>query len=57
MLFRSLTGCPPELLADAERAAAENVKRVHRASDPLGQSLRDVTALVEFKTVWHPMGA
>jgi len=52
-----LTGCPPELVADAERAAAENVKRVHRTADPLGQSLADITALVEFKTVWHPMGA
>ena len=28
-----LTGCPPELAADAEIAAAENVKRVHRGPD------------------------
>jgi acyl-CoA reductase-like NAD-dependent aldehyde dehydrogenase len=52
-----LTGCQPEMAADAERAAAENVKRVHQAPDPLGQSLADITALMEFKTVWHPMGA
>jgi acyl-CoA reductase-like NAD-dependent aldehyde dehydrogenase len=52
-----LTGCQPEMAADAERAAAENVKRVHQAPDPLGQSLADITALMEYKTVWHPMGA
>jgi acyl-CoA reductase-like NAD-dependent aldehyde dehydrogenase len=50
-----LTGCPEELRADAEASAAENVKRVHRAGK--GQHLREITALVEFKTVWHPMGA
>jgi len=57
-----LTGCPPELVADAERAAAENVKRVHRAStadvfSAAAQHLSEITAFVEFKTVWHPMGA
>jgi acyl-CoA reductase-like NAD-dependent aldehyde dehydrogenase len=51
-----LTGCPDELVADAERAAADNVKRVHRAG-PAGQHLSEITAFVEFKTVWHPMGA
>jgi acyl-CoA reductase-like NAD-dependent aldehyde dehydrogenase len=50
-----LTGCPEELRADAEASAAENVKRVHRAGK--GPHLREITALVEFKTVWHPMGA
>ena len=51
-----LTGCPDELVADAERAAADNVKRVHRAGEA-AQHLSEVTAFVEFKTVWHPMGA
>jgi hypothetical protein len=49
------TGCPDELVADAG-AAADNVKRVHRAG-PAGQHLSEITAFVEFKTVWHPMGA
>ena len=57
-----LTGCPDELAADAEMAAAENVKRVHRAPDvdpydPRAQSPYEVTAFTETKTVWHPMGA
>ena len=42
--------------------AAENVKRVHRAPDvdpfaAAAQSPYEITALMEFKTVWHPMGA
>jgi acyl-CoA reductase-like NAD-dependent aldehyde dehydrogenase len=57
-----LTGCRQDLLPDAEVAAAENVKRVHRgpSGDPFdrgGQDLAEITALMEFKTVWHPMGA
>jgi acyl-CoA reductase-like NAD-dependent aldehyde dehydrogenase len=57
-----LTGCPPDMVADAERAAAENVKRVHRAPtddvfSAAAQHLSEITAFVEFKTVWHPMGA
>jgi acyl-CoA reductase-like NAD-dependent aldehyde dehydrogenase len=51
-----LTGCPDDLIPEAERAAADNVKRVHRAG-PAGQHLSEITAFVEFKTVWHPMGA
>ncbi len=51
-----LTGCPDDLIPEAERAAADNVKRVHRAG-PAEQHLSEVTAFVEFKTVWHPMGA
>jgi len=51
-----LTGCPDDLIAEAERAAADNVKRVHRAG-PAEQHLSEITAFVEFKTVWHPMGA
>ena len=57
-----LTGCPPELAAEAEIAAAENVKRVHRGPDvdpfdARAQSPYEITALMETKTVWHPMGA
>jgi acyl-CoA reductase-like NAD-dependent aldehyde dehydrogenase len=57
-----VTGVPAEMLADVERLAAENVKRVVRGRDvdpfsPEAQSPYDVTGLMEFKTVWHPMGA
>ena len=57
-----VTGVPADLAAEAERLSAENVKRVVRARevDPFSneaQSPYDVTALMEFKTVWHPMGA
>jgi hypothetical protein len=57
-----VTGVPADLAAEAERLSAENVKRMVRARDvdPFSdeaQSPYDVTALMEFKTVWHPMGA
>ena len=57
-----LTGCPGDLAKEAEAAAAENVKRVHRAPDadpfdPRSQSPYEITALMELKTVWHPAGA
>ncbi len=57
-----LTGCPDDLVRDAEVLSAENVKRVHRgpAVDPFddhAQDLAEITALMEFKTVWHPIGA
>jgi hypothetical protein len=42
-------------LADLERSAAENVKRVVRGTAD-GQSLWDIAAFVELKTVWHPIG-
>jgi acyl-CoA reductase-like NAD-dependent aldehyde dehydrogenase len=43
------------LRADLETGAAENVKRVvHGTVD--GQSLYDVSAFLELKTVWHPIG-
>jgi acyl-CoA reductase-like NAD-dependent aldehyde dehydrogenase len=56
------TGVPEELRKEIEELSAENVKRVHRApdADPFSdeaQSPYEITALVEFKTVWHPMGA
>jgi len=44
-------GQTPEL----EQAAAENVKRiVHGQAD--SQSLWDISAFLELKTVWHPIG-
>jgi acyl-CoA reductase-like NAD-dependent aldehyde dehydrogenase len=57
-----VTGVPDEFLTAVERLAAENVKRVHRApsGDPFNadaQSPYEITALMEFKTVWHPIGA
>jgi hypothetical protein len=42
-------------LAELERAAAENVKRVVRGAAD-GQSLWDIASFVELKTVWHPIG-
>jgi acyl-CoA reductase-like NAD-dependent aldehyde dehydrogenase len=57
-----VTGVPDEMIQQVEELAAENVKRVHRAPDadpfaPEAQSPYEVTALMEFKTVWHPIGA
>jgi acyl-CoA reductase-like NAD-dependent aldehyde dehydrogenase len=43
------------LVSDLERAAADNVKRVvHGAPDT--QSLYEISAFLELKTVWHPIG-
>jgi acyl-CoA reductase-like NAD-dependent aldehyde dehydrogenase len=47
-------GVSPELLEEAERAAAGNVKRVIH---PKSASPYEVTAFMETKTVWHPKGA
>jgi acyl-CoA reductase-like NAD-dependent aldehyde dehydrogenase len=43
------------LRADLERAAAENVKRVVSGL-PDAQSLYEISAFLELKTVWHPIG-
>jgi acyl-CoA reductase-like NAD-dependent aldehyde dehydrogenase len=43
------------LRADLERAAAENVKRVVHGK-PDAQSLYEISAFLELKTVWHPIG-
>ena len=43
------------LRTDLERAAAENVKRVV-VSEPDAQSLWEISAFLELKTVWHPIG-
>jgi acyl-CoA reductase-like NAD-dependent aldehyde dehydrogenase len=57
-----LAGAPDDLLAPLEEAAADNVKRTVRSTaadwfDEAAQSPYAVTALMEMKTVWHPMGA
>jgi acyl-CoA reductase-like NAD-dependent aldehyde dehydrogenase len=56
-----ITGVPEDMRADVEVQSAENVKRVVRADgadifSAAAQSPYLVTALMEFKTVWHPMG-
>ncbi|GAA3017884.1 aldehyde dehydrogenase family protein [Actinokineospora globicatena] len=56
-----LTGAPPELRVDLERSAAGTVKRVPRVptTEPDWTERPDIArlrALVETKTVWHPMG-
>jgi acyl-CoA reductase-like NAD-dependent aldehyde dehydrogenase len=43
------------LRAELERAAAENVKRVVVGA-PDVQSLYEISAFLELKTVWHPIG-
>ena len=56
-----LTGADPGQAADLERAVADNVKRVLRApaaepdwtADP---GTRRLSAFLETKTVWHPLG-
>ena len=45
----------PSVDAELERAAAENVKRVHHAK-PDVQSPWEISAFLELKTVWHPIG-
>jgi len=59
-----ITGLSEDLRPDVERLAADNVKRVVRAHDgqrewltERAQSPYAVTAFMEMKTVWHPMGA
>jgi hypothetical protein len=59
-----VTGVPDEHVAEVERLAAENVKRVVRAESGQTDWLSDraqspyaVTSFMEMKTVWHPMGA
>ncbi|TME89439.1 MAG: aldehyde dehydrogenase [Chloroflexi bacterium] len=49
-----LTGADGDA-AELERLGAENVKRVVRGKAD-GQSPYDITAFLELKTVWHPIG-
>ncbi len=56
-----LAGAPPDLEADLEMAAADNVKRVLRRSRPepdwsAEPSPARMLSFVEIKTVWHPVG-
>ena len=58
-----VTGCAPELAADAARQAAATITRVVRASDAerqwadeSAQSPYLIDAFCETKTVWHPKG-
>jgi hypothetical protein len=51
----------PELAAELEVAAADNLKRVRRApaAEPdwtLEPELSAMTGFLETKTVWHPIG-
>jgi len=50
-----VTGAGDDLAAELEQAAAENVKRVVHGS-PDAQSLYEISAFLELKTVWHPIG-
>lgn len=49
-----VTGVEGDLVAEAETAAAGNVKRVVRQSSV--RSPNEATAFMDFKTVWHPKG-
>jgi acyl-CoA reductase-like NAD-dependent aldehyde dehydrogenase len=55
-----VSGVPDDALPEVEQLAAENVKRVvgkrNGGAEP-AESPYAVTALMEMKTVWHPMGA
>jgi acyl-CoA reductase-like NAD-dependent aldehyde dehydrogenase len=56
-----LCGVPAESVADLERAAAENLKRVVRPQRREPDWFRDpgldrMLAFLETKTVWHPIG-
>jgi hypothetical protein len=42
-------------LADAERAGADNVKRIIKGNE--ARSPYEASAFMEMKTVWHPKGA
>jgi acyl-CoA reductase-like NAD-dependent aldehyde dehydrogenase len=57
-----LTGVPDHLVGEVEAMAAGNVKRTIREDVPdwfshAAQSPYSITAFMEMKTVWHPMGA
>jgi acyl-CoA reductase-like NAD-dependent aldehyde dehydrogenase len=50
-----VVGCTPDEVAEIEKAAADNVKRVVRM--PAGElSPHLITAFMEMKTIWHPIG-
>jgi len=50
-----VVGCTPDEVAEIEKAAADNVKRVVKM--PAGElSPHLITAFMEMKTIWHPIG-
>ncbi len=50
-----VAGCTPDEVTEIEKAAADNVKRVVKhAPDEMSPYL--ITAFMEMKTVWHPVG-
>jgi len=50
-----VAGCTPDEVTEVEKAAADNVKRV--VKHPAGElSPYLITAFMEMKTVWHPVG-
>jgi len=50
-----VAGCSPDEVTAIEKAAADNVKRVVKvAPDEMSPYL--ITAFMEMKTVWHPVG-
>jgi acyl-CoA reductase-like NAD-dependent aldehyde dehydrogenase len=54
-----LTGAPADLARTCEQAAAENLKRVLRPAETdwrADPGITRMTAFLETKTVWHPVG-
>ncbi len=49
-------GCGPEELSQIEAAAANNVKRIVKPGPADEMSPYAIIALMEMKTVWHPIG-
>ncbi|HXC79435.1 MAG TPA: aldehyde dehydrogenase family protein [Candidatus Acidoferrum sp.] len=50
-----VSGCTPDEIGTVEAAAADNVKRVIKLP-PGERSPHLVTAFMEMKTIWHPIG-
>jgi len=50
-----VAGCTPDEVTEIEKAAADNVKRVIKHA-PEEMSPYLITAFMEMKTVWHPVG-
>ena len=48
-------GCSPDEVASVEKAAADNVKRIVKMPGS-ERSPQLVTAFMEMKTIWHPIG-
>jgi acyl-CoA reductase-like NAD-dependent aldehyde dehydrogenase len=50
-----VAGCSPDEVTEIEKAAADNIKRVVKHA-PEEMSPYLITAFMEMKTVWHPVG-